>query len=62
MLHLSNILLPAGVEIPALKLGPDHDVAVVVARHSRHAEESDAAPVAPAAEVPATKAKAPEKK
>ena len=62
VLHLSNIHLPAGVEIPALKLGPDHDVAVVVARHSRHAEESDAAPVAPAAEVPATKAKAPEKK
>ena len=62
VLHLSNIHLPAGVEIPALKLGPDHDVAVVVARHSRHAEESDAAPVAPAAEVPATTAKAPEKK
>ena len=28
-LHLSNIVLPAGVEIPALALGPDHDLPVV---------------------------------
>lgn len=34
-IHLSQITLPAGVEIPQLKLGPDHDVAIVVARHAR---------------------------
>lgn len=61
VLHLSNIVLPKGVEIPALKLGPDHDVAVVVARQQRQEAETDAA-ATPAAEVPATKAKAPEKK
>ena len=33
--HLSQLKLPAGVEIPELKLGPDHDVAIVVARHGR---------------------------
>lgn len=63
VLHLSSIVLPAGVEVPALKLGPDYDVAVVVARQLRHAAEPEAAAAeAPAAEVPATKAKAPEKK
>lgn len=61
VLHLSNIVLPKGVEIPALKLGPDHDVAVVVARQPRQEAETDAA-ATPAAEVPATKAKTPEKK
>jgi large subunit ribosomal protein L25 len=56
--HLSQVKLPAGVEIPELKLGADHDVAIVVARHARvEAEESAegeaaaaAAPQAPAAE------------
>ncbi len=39
--HLSQVKLPAGVEIPQLKLGADHDVAVVVARMARgEAEES----------------------
>ncbi len=37
--HLSQIKLPSGVEIPELKLGADHDVAVVVARHARVEEE-----------------------
>ncbi|WP_226470310.1 50S ribosomal protein L25/general stress protein Ctc [Luteimonas panaciterrae] len=37
--HLSQIKLPKGVEIPELKLGADHDVAVVVARHARVEEE-----------------------
>lgn len=41
-IHLSQIKLPAGVEIPELKLGPDHDVAVVVARHGRVEIEEDA--------------------
>ena len=56
--HLSQVKLPAGVEIPELKLGADHDVAIVVARHARvEAEETAegegtaaAAPQAPAAE------------
>lgn len=34
-IHLSQVKLPAGVEVPELKLGPDHDVAVAVARHVR---------------------------
>src|SRR3546814_370267 len=33
--HLSSLVLPKGVEIPQLKLGPDHDVAIVVARQGR---------------------------
>jgi large subunit ribosomal protein L25 len=37
--HLSQVKLPKGVEIPELKLGADHDVAVVVARHGRVEEE-----------------------
>ncbi len=55
IVHLSQIKLPAGVEIPALKLGPDHDVAVVVARYGRVEEEPTEEVVADAA-VPATKA------
>ncbi len=34
-IHLSSVKLPAGVELPQLKLGADHDVAVVVARRAR---------------------------
>jgi len=41
--HLSQLALPAGVEVPELKLGADHDVAVVIARHARvEAEEGTA--------------------
>ena len=40
-IHLSQLALPAGVEVPQLKLGADHDIAVVVARHAR-AEEAPA--------------------
>ena len=48
--HLSQITLPAGVEVPELKLGADHDVAVVIARHARvEAEE----PTAEGGETPA---------
>jgi large subunit ribosomal protein L25 len=39
VVHLSAIKLPAGVEIPELKLGADHDVAVVIAKHARVEEE-----------------------
>jgi large subunit ribosomal protein L25 len=35
VVHLSALKLPAGVEIPELKLGADHDVAVVIAKHAR---------------------------
>ncbi len=59
VVHLSNLKLPKGVEIPALKLGPDHDVAVVVARQLKAEAEPEAA--APAAEVPAAKAKSDKK-
>jgi large subunit ribosomal protein L25 len=55
IVHLSQIKLPKGVEIPELALGADHDVAVVVAKHGRveaEPEETDEA----SADVPATKA------
>ncbi len=42
--HLSQLNLPKGVEIPELKLGDDHDTAVVVAREV--AEETDEDPAA----------------
>jgi large subunit ribosomal protein L25 len=47
-IHLSQVKLPAGVEVPELKLGADHDVAVVVARMGRveEATEEAAAPAA----------------
>lgn len=54
VVHLSSIQLPKGVTIPSLKLGADHDLAVVIARKGRVEEEEVAAPAT--AEVPATKA------
>ena len=54
IIHLSELKLPAGVEIPELKLGKEHDVAVVIAKHGREDVAEDAAPAA--ADVPATKA------
>ena len=47
-IHLSQVKLPAGVEVPELKLGADHDVAVVVARHARVEAEQDATEAAAA--------------
>jgi large subunit ribosomal protein L25 len=44
IVHLSQIKLPANVDIPALHLGADHDVAVVTAVTVQ--EEVDAAPAA----------------
>ena len=55
IVHLSDLKLPEGVEIPELKLGKEHDVAVVIAKHGREEAEAPAA-AAPAADVPATKA------
>ncbi len=54
MVHLSEVKLPKGVEIPELKLGKEHDVAVVIARQGRVEIEEVAAEEE--AEVPAAKA------
>jgi large subunit ribosomal protein L25 len=54
IVHLSELKLPKGVEIPALKLGKEHDVAVVIARHGKEEVEEAAAPESEA-EVPAAK-------
>jgi large subunit ribosomal protein L25 len=43
IVHLSAIKLPAGVEIPALRLGKEHDSAVVTAQEIK--QEVEAAPV-----------------
>ena len=43
IIYLSQIKLPAGVEIPALKLGKDHDDAVVIAKAPTAAAEEDEA-------------------
>jgi len=43
VIHLSDIKLPAGVEIPELKQGKEHDVAVVIAKHGREEAEAPAA-------------------
>jgi large subunit ribosomal protein L25 len=50
-IHLSGVKLPAGVEVPQLKLGPDHDIAVVVARHARG--DGEETPAAEGGETPA---------
>lgn len=42
VVHLSSLKLPKGVEIPSLKLGPDHDVAVVIARQLKEEAEPEA--------------------
>jgi len=56
IVHLSDLKLPKGVELPELKLGKEHDVAVVIAKHGREDVVEDAAAAPAAAEVPATKA------
>ncbi|MES2857757.1 MAG: 50S ribosomal protein L25/general stress protein Ctc [Pseudomonadota bacterium] len=56
ILHLSDLKLPKGVELPELKLGKEHDVAIVIAKHGQEDVAEDvAAPEADAAEVPAAK-------
>ncbi|MDQ3038599.1 MAG: 50S ribosomal protein L25/general stress protein Ctc [Pseudomonadota bacterium] len=55
-IHLSEVKLPKGVEIPELKLGKEHDVAVAVARHGRvEIEETDEEVAPEAGDVPAAK-------
>ncbi|RNF84112.1 50S ribosomal protein L25/general stress protein Ctc [Montanilutibacter psychrotolerans] len=53
IVHLSELKLPAGVELPELKLGKEHDVAVVIAKHGRVETEEAAVDTT---EVPAVKA------
>ncbi|GAB3731541.1 50S ribosomal protein L25/general stress protein Ctc [Luteimonas pelagia] len=61
IVHLSELKLPKGVEIPELKLGKEHDVAVVVAKAGRvEADEEAPAAEAASAEVPAAKVDADE--
>ena len=57
IIHLSEIKLPEGVEIPELKLGKEHDIAVVIAKMAKEEVEPE-----PAAEAPAAEAKKDEKK
>lgn len=54
VIHLSDLKLPAGVELPELKLGKEHDVAVVIAKHGQIEAEPEATE-APAAAEPAKK-------
>jgi large subunit ribosomal protein L25 len=53
IIHMSNIKLPANVELPALKLSKEHDLAVVIAKFARGTDEDTAATEAVA--VPSTK-------
>ena len=59
IIHLSDIKLPDGVEIPELKLGKEHDHAVVAAHEGR--EEIVAAPTAAEGAEAAAPAAAPAK-
>lgn len=48
VVHLSQIQLPAGVTIPELKLGKEHDLAIVIARQPRVEAEPAEGEAAPA--------------
>jgi large subunit ribosomal protein L25 len=56
MIHLSEINLPAGVEIPELAQGPEHDHAVVSIHPTRARAEADEEEAEAAAEAPAAPA------
>jgi large subunit ribosomal protein L25 len=58
IVHLSQVKLPAGVSLPALHLGADHDIAVVTA----NTVKEEAEPAAEAAAAPEAEAKPAEKK
>jgi large subunit ribosomal protein L25 len=62
IVHLSGLELPAGVEIPELRLGKEHDHAVVVAKEVREEVEAAAPAEGEAAAAAAPAAAAPEKK
>ena len=56
IIHMSQLTLPADVTLPALRLGKEHDLAVVIAKQARVEAEVDPAAAALAtAEVPSTK-------
>jgi large subunit ribosomal protein L25 len=50
IIHLSQIKLPAGVSLPALHLGADHDIAVVTANAVKEEAEPAVEAAAPEAE------------
>ena len=56
IIHLSQLVLPEGVSLPELRLGKEHDVAVVIARHARVEVEEEAPAAEAVADVPSTKA------
>jgi large subunit ribosomal protein L25 len=58
IIHLSQLVLPANVEIPALQLGEAHDVAVVTATVVKESAADAAEDAAAAAEAEAAKAAA----
>ena len=58
---MSDLKLPAGVSIPELKLGKEHDVAVVIAKHGREDVVEEASEDAAGADVPASKVSKDEK-
>jgi large subunit ribosomal protein L25 len=58
IVHLSQVKLPKGVEIPSLHLGADHDIAVVTA----NTVKEEAEPAAEVAAAPEAEAKPAEKK
>lgn len=57
IVHISDLKLPDGVEVPELRLGKEHDAAVVTAQELK--QEVEAAPVAEAEGAPAAGAAAP---
>ena len=49
-IHMSELVLPQGLVIPSLQLGPDHDHVVVSVNAPKRIEEIDEVDAAPAAE------------
>jgi len=58
IIHLSQLTLPANVELPALLLGEAHDIAVVTVNHVKESAEDVAEDAAALAEAEAAKAAA----
>jgi large subunit ribosomal protein L25 len=67
IIHLSEVKLPDGVEIPELKFGKEHDIAIVIAKEAKEeidpvAAEGEAVAAAPADAKKGGDAKKPEAK
>ncbi|MBW8369309.1 MAG: 50S ribosomal protein L25/general stress protein Ctc [Arenimonas sp.] len=59
IIHLSQLVMPKGVSLPALvHAGKEHDLAVVIAKHAR--VEAEPEPAAASADVPAAKVAKPD--